>query len=152
MKNNIKKQDTLLTRLSLALARNSYKELGPIIKDLQEIEKELQTASISKISSKQELVDALRELNENCWSSVLNRGEWPSYIDKEIIRVAGPITVAHTSENGFDSDCHVVFYLQKFDCYIRVDGWYSSEDGMMLQGKPVLVNPKQKIVTVYETF
>ena len=151
MKNNIKEQDTILTRLSLALARNSHKELGPIIKDLQEIEKELKISSYSKISSNQELIDALRELNNNCWSSVLNRGEWPSYVDKELVRAAGPISVAHTSENGFDSDCYVVFYLQKFNCYIRVDGWYSSEDGMMLQGKPVLVNPKQKTITVYET-
>ena len=51
---------------------------------------------------------------------------------------------------GMGDDYWMVVYFEKFDTYIRLDGWYASYDGGTLDGDPYIVEPRQKTITVYE--
>lgn len=51
---------------------------------------------------------------------------------------------------GDGEEYYVVVHFLNPDCYVRVDGWYASYDGGYLDGEPYLVQPEQKVITVYE--
>lgn len=62
-------------------------------------------------------------------------------------------TINHVDQYGGEGqgdDYWVVAYFEKYDAYVRIDGYYASYDGGYLDGEPRLVTPKQKTITVYE--
>ncbi len=51
---------------------------------------------------------------------------------------------------GMGDDYWLVAYFPKYETYIRMDGWYASYDGGNFDGDPYIVEPRQKVITVYE--
>ena len=47
---------------------------------------------------------------------------------------------------------HKIYYFEDLDCYIKLDGWYSSYSGSneWEDGEFSIVEPKEKTITVYE--
>ena len=58
--------------------------------------------------------------------------------------------VAEYGGEGKGEDYWLVAYFEKYDVYIRIDGWYTSYEGSNFDGDPYIVEPKEKVVIVYE--
>jgi hypothetical protein len=73
--------------------------------------------------------------------------------DKEDIPHAdylGPVSIVDSyGGEGKGDDYWLVAYFSKYDTYIRMDGWYVSYDGGKFDGDPYIVEPQEKIITVY---
>ncbi len=114
-----------------------------------------------QIETKEELLAFLKEADIDWVEFKYSKG-WgkESEIKKSVqltdkqeqkIEGLGPIyLVAEYGGEGQGDDYWVVAHFEKFDAYVRVDGYYASHDGGYLDGDPYLVTPKEKTVIVYE--
>ena len=150
---NLNKDLDLLARIRKALDSGISKNVAEIILELESIRMQFHRNELLSIKTPDDLLKNMPKMSIEDWRITMETGNWPSNmrILKETLGDIVVVTKNRTDEaNLSGEECYTVFYLKKIDCYIKVEGFYSSEDGFILTGPVSLVTPKEKTITVYE--
>lgn len=103
--------------------------------------------------SGQEVADKINELieveGESLYALALEDAHATE--NEEILNALGEWTVAEKVGGSGEGDSwHTVLHFTEHDVYIKIDGYYTSYDGVEPYGRVKAVNQVKKEVTVYE--